>query len=142
MLDSIAEVRDGLEHRGKVLEKQSEVDAGEGAAKVDPRPRTMIPDSQFVNEDDQDMLLDLYGEGEDGGGGEQDPVVPVADLEPNVKTHDEFGMLVIDDLTSVMAPLMRNNRAQGPLLSSSSYHPVGHTDAALTTSNQANPCSP
>lgn len=112
MLEGIAELREDLEGRQYAAEStamelniQDDVQA----------PRGTVADSQ--DEDDEDEMLLSPDPGQDTTNQETTNSGTVE--QPSILQRDkpDNGILIIDNLTQVISPLLKNNYAQGPSIS-------------------------
>ena len=106
MTESIAELRDALEHRDDCSTDGSH-----------PAPRGTVGDS----EDEEEML-----EGHPTPKKSTDPLT-----ESTAKTQAaDCGLLIIDNITQVVAPLLKNNHASGQALLASFMRSLSHLSKA------------
>jgi len=108
MLDAVSEVRETLEQQGASTSGVRPERVGSG---LPDTPRQSIADSQA---DDEDADLLLRSEDEEVEPGHKLPAKSEdADLDGEGSRAPDYSMLIINDLTNVISPLLRNNYAQG-----------------------------
>lgn len=130
MVEAISEIRENLESQQRGLEREEETHTKPAAARVEPqqqpqrqesnrklqRIRSTIPDSDDEEDEDDVMLFDDIPELLEEEVRKEVPIVDAQraeDITRSPEDNGRVGMIIVDNITHVVSPMMKTNYVQG-----------------------------
>ncbi|KAK7705490.1 hypothetical protein SLS57_010024 [Botryosphaeria dothidea] len=130
MVEAVSEIRENLESQQRGLEREEKTHTKPAAARAEPqqqpqrqesnrklqRIRGTIPDSDDEEDEDDVMLFDDIPELLEEEVRKEVPIVDAQraeDITRSPEDNGRVGMIIVDNITHVVSPMMKTNYVQG-----------------------------
>lgn len=130
MVEAVSEIRENLESQQRGLERKEETHTKPAPARAEPqqqpqrqesnrklhRIRSTIPDSDDEEDGDDVMLFDDIPEPLEEEVNQEVPIVDAQRAEDITRSSEDngrVGMIIVDNITHVVSPMMKTNYVQG-----------------------------